>query len=164
MKNYLLHILFVSLLFSMIQCVNAPNYPDEPVIEFLEFSKDSLFQGSLNSDSLFLKFSFTDGDGDFGNEADDTEQNIFIIDNRTGLFHDQFKSPLIPKQGSNNGIVGEVTIRLFTTCCLFPEGIPACDNPPQYPYDTLSFEIFVVDRAGNESNHIVTEDLILICD
>lgn len=121
-------------------------------------------QNSLNTDSIFVKFSFKDGDGDIGLEPDVFERNIFIIDNRTGDTYDAFKAPVIPEQGASKGISGEVTLRLFTTCCLFPDNIPPCESPPQYPTDELTLDIYIKDRAGNESNHITTTPITLFCD
>jgi hypothetical protein len=144
-------------------CINAPDYPDEPVIEYVSMSKTTLTQSNLNVDSLFLTFSFTDGDGDLGHEATDTARNIYIRDLRTGKFQDRFKSPYIPEEGIGNGITGEIQLLLFTTCCLFPDNIPPCSAPPQYPLDTVIYEISIRDRAGNFSNKITTEPIILTC-
>jgi len=123
-----------------------------------------MIQNSLNTDSIFVKFSFKDGDGDIGLEPDVFERNIFIIDNRTGDTYDAFKAPVIPEQGASKGISGEVTLRLFTTCCLFPDNIPPCESPPQYPTDMLTLDIYIKDRAGNESNRITTTPITLFCD
>ena len=48
------------------QCLEAPNYPDEPFIEFLSLSKDTMDQGVFQEDSLIVRFRFEDGDGDIG--------------------------------------------------------------------------------------------------
>ncbi|MGB3079494.1 MAG: hypothetical protein WBB31_10495, partial [Saprospiraceae bacterium] len=48
------------------QCIDSQNFPDTPVIKFISLSKDSLNQGVFQEDSLIVKFSFTDGDGDIG--------------------------------------------------------------------------------------------------
>lgn len=145
-------------------CVKSPGFSDIPEIEFLGFSSQSMVQSSLNSDSLFLQFSFTDGDGDIGFDPDVFDQNIFIIDNRTGDRYDAFKAPVIPEQGASKGISGTVTLRLFTTCCLFPDNIPPCESPPQYKTDTLTLDIFIKDRAGNFSNRVTSSPIILECD
>ncbi|WP_235295697.1 hypothetical protein [Portibacter marinus] len=157
--------LYVLILFSLvISCINAPDYPVEPEIEYIGISKNTLEQNSLNTDSLFLTFSFTDGDGDLGHQPDDTSRNIFIRDLRTGNFQDKFKSPYIPEEGIGNGITGDIELLLFTTCCLFPDpSIPPCSAPDQYPLDTVIYEIFIKDRAGNESNRIQTEPIIIRC-
>ena len=145
-------------------CVTSPDFSDVPEIEFLGLSQPSLVQNSLNTDSLFVSFTFTDGDGDIGFEADVFQQNIFVIDNRTGDTYDSFKAPEIPEQGSSRGIEGEVRLRLFTTCCLFPNNIPPCESPDAFPTDTLTLDIFIFDRAENRSNTITTTPIILFCD
>jgi hypothetical protein len=144
-------------------CVKSPGFSDIPEIEFLGLSASSMDQGSLNSDSLFLQFTFTDGDGDIGFEAEFPDQNIFVIDNRTGDSYDAFKAPVIPEQGSSKGIEGTVTVRLFTTCCLFPDGTPPCEAPPNFPTDTLTLDVYIKDRANNQSNQITTTPIVLFC-
>lgn len=144
-------------------CTIAPDYPDEPVIEYIGVSKATLDQGNLNTDSLFVYFSFTDGDGDLGQQATDTTRNIFIIDSRTGNVQDKFKSPFIPEEGIGNGITGDVELLVYTTCCLFPDNTPPCEAPEKYPLDTIVYEIYMKDRAGNISNRIQSEPIILRC-
>ncbi len=144
-------------------CVKSPGFSDTPEIEFIGLSQNSMEQGSLNSDSLFLQFSFTDGDGDIGFEAEVFDQNIFITDNRTGERYDAFKAPVIPEQGSSKGIEGTVTLRLFTTCCLFPDETPPCESPPNFPTDTMTLDISIKDRADNFSNQVTTTPIVLFC-
>lgn len=156
---------FLALIVSgLLACTNSPDFPISPVLEYVGASKTSMVQNSLNTDSIFIQINFTDGDGDIGDDADDLKQNLFLRDNRTGQFYDQFRIPEIPQQGAANGISGEVTIRLFTTCCLFPDGIPPCQAPPQYPTNELTIDIWLVDRAGNMSNIVTTDPIILLCD
>lgn len=145
-------------------CVTAPEFSDIPEIEFVGFSNNTMVQNSLNTDSTFVRFTFTDGDGDIGFDSDVFDQNIFIIDNRTDDRYDSFKAPEVPEQGASKGISGEVTLRLFTTCCLFPDNIPPCESPPDFPRDTLTLDIFIVDRAGNMSNRVTTTPIVLFCD
>ena len=67
-----LRISLFSLLASLliIACVNPPDYPDAPVIEYIGVNKTTVFQGSANlpADTLAIFFSFTDGDGDLDYE------------------------------------------------------------------------------------------------
>jgi len=156
-------IIYMFFLFALGSCINAPDYPDEPFIEYIGISKATLNQNSLNTDSLFLNFSFTDGDGDLGHNPEDTSRNIFIKDLRTGKFQDKFKSPFIPEEGIGNGITGDIRLLLFTTCCLFPDNIPPCSAPQQYPLDTVVYEVSLRDRAGNLSNKILTEPIVIRC-
>ncbi|GLR16285.1 hypothetical protein [Portibacter lacus] len=157
------YIPYIFVLFIFHSCINAPDYPDEPVIEYVGISKTTLNQNSLNTDSLFVTFSFTDGDGDLGHNPEDTTRNIFIKDLRTGNFQDKFKSPYIPEEGIGNGITGEIQLLLYTTCCIFPNNIPPCSAPQEFPLDTVTYEITIMDRSGNLSNKIVTEPIIVRC-
>ncbi|MEE9438754.1 MAG: hypothetical protein V3V14_07110 [Saprospiraceae bacterium] len=145
----------------LVECINAPDYSDTPSISFIGFSKNTLVQG-FNSDTLILSIGFKDGDGDigFGNQSG---ENIFLTDNRTGDVFDRFRIPSIPEEGANNGVAGEINMVLLTTCCIFPDNIPNCEKPEQYPTNDLSFTIYIVDRAGNKSNSIVTPDITLFC-
>ena len=56
----------------------------------------------------------------------------------------------------------------YTTCCLYPGGVfNACDQTEpavsQFPVDTLIYEIYIVDRAGHESNRVLTDPVFLQC-
>ncbi|MBT8189613.1 MAG: hypothetical protein KJO29_04230, partial [Bacteroidia bacterium] len=72
--------------------------------------------------------------------------------------------PEIPSIGAQNGIEGEIQVKLFTTCCIFPGLIPPCVNPPEYPTNEITFDIYMFDDAGNQSNTITTQSVTLICD
>ena len=144
-------------------CVSAPDYPIEPYIEFTGQSKNLMIQDRSNTDSVYINLSFTDGDGDIGIESDSIMTDIFVIDTRTGDIQDRFKTPAIPPEGTNNGVSGKIRLLIYTTCCSFPDGIPPCEAPEQYPFDTLSYQVYMVDRAGNVSNTIETDMIVLSC-
>ena len=144
-------------------CINPPDFSDVPKIEFVGMSKDTILQGVFQQDSLFVLFKFEDGDGDLGRSANAEENNVFFIDTRTGELDNSFGIPFIPQLGSSNGIEGEVQILLFSTCCLFESGQDPCTASSIEPYDFLQYEIYIVDRAGNESNHITTDTITLVC-
>ena len=112
-------------------------------------------------DSTLLVMSFTDGDGDIGNED---SVSIFLIDNRDNFELPGFKIPFIGEQGVGKGISGEISIVLPTTCCTFPNGVPPCQPSEEFPLDTLTYDLFIIDRAGNESNRITTEPIFLRCE
>lgn len=146
-------------------CINAPNYNDIPNLEFISFSNNTMSQAPLNSDTTIVSLSFTDGDGDLGYGMGDPGVNIFVVDNRTGEFYDRFRIPAIPEQGANNGVSGVINMVLLNTCCVFPpqDSIPACESPSQYPTNDLTFNIYMVDRAGNKSNEVTTPIITLNC-
>ena len=117
-----------------------------------------MFQGAINSDTVYIFLQFSDGNGDIGGF---NSQNIIVIDKRTDERYDSFSLPELPL--SKNGVNGEIIVRLFTTCCIFPENIPPCEAPDDYPTNELILEIFLLDEAGNESNRVLTDPITLLC-
>ena len=158
--HFILFLLFLIIPFS---CVNAPDYPIEPEITYKGISKNTIVQGVSNIDSIHIYMDFTDGDGDIGTK-DENVFNIFLIDKRTEKLQDQFIAPYVPAAGAANGISGEIDILVYTTCCFFPDNIPPCESPDQYPTDTIQYELYIIDRAGHESNRILTEPIIIFCE
>ena len=150
----------------IIACTKPPDYSNTPEIEFVSFSKTILDQGPGFEDTTYLTISFTDGDGDIGG---DTFNTIFFVDTRINNDFLKYAAPSIPEQGTGNGISGEMTIQMFTSCCIHPDPNFAslgCNAPFESTgvfFDTLIYEVYIRDRAGNKSNTILTEPLILKC-
>ncbi len=159
--NWLKFTFFLSIS-TILACTKPPDYPIEPVISFKSLSRTSLPQGNLNTDSLTITISYTDGDGDLGNE--ENQANVFRTDLRTGFSASTFSIPFVPIQGAGNGISGEIAIKAFTACCIHPETNQICMPFDDFPVDTLQFEIYIVDRAGNKSNTIITDPIFLRCE
>ena len=166
-KNKLLRYLAVfsplSLFALWFSCASPPDYPIEPFIEYVGMTKDTLKRGAMQEDTTFVTFSFTDGDGDIGNK--DT-LDLFVTDTRTGVLENQFRVPVVPELGAANGIKGEITFRLFTTCCIFPPqlGLDPCNGEdPSFKYDQVVYEIYLRDRAGHKSNTILTDPVFIRC-
>lgn len=160
------YITVLCIAFSASFCVQPPDYPEEPVLEYIGFNKLTVPQGGgfLESDTLELRIGFTDGDGDLGNE--DGTVDIYITDSRDS-FSEKRKLPVIPEQGVGNGISGEIRLRFpnepFNLCCIYPDLTPGCQPNPDFPTDSLSYEVYIIDRAGNQSNIIQTETITLRC-
>ncbi|MEO1514164.1 MAG: hypothetical protein AAFV95_04100 [Bacteroidota bacterium] len=158
--------IFLSLLLAfclMESCTKPPDYPDEPVITFERLSKNVIRQRA--KDSLLMVFSFTDGDGDLGDA--ENSANVFLTDTRDGSSFITYSVPFVPVQGANNGISGEISVVLsaeFQICCIPPAGLRPCESYPQFPSDTLIYEIQLQDRAGNLSNVIQSAPIFLQCD
>ena len=152
------------LLFAL-ACTKPPDYPDEPVIEFISLSRSEMVQSSLLSDSITVTISFTDGDGDIGEETNTAQ--IFITDPRYNTPAVLTKSiPYVPEQGAGNGISGTMAFSVYPACCFYdtPAGIQiTCEPLEGYPTDILQYEIYIKDRAGNESNTVVTDPITLLC-
>lgn len=143
-------------------CNNDPGFSDAPEIEFVSMSKDTLVQGNAFSDSILIKFNFKDGDGDLGVDRSVT-QNISLTDRRTMFDDPTFKIPPLPIGGGQTGIEGTITVKVYTTCCIFPDGTPPCLNPSDFPENELSYDIVLTDDSGNASNVITTPSLVLLC-
>ncbi len=144
-------------------CVNPPDYPDSPVIEYTGVNKTTIYQGTQNfpPETLAIFFCFTDCDGDVRSE-DSTD--VFLFDSRFPDIPNPYKIPLIPDEGTGNGIRGEITVRIqnaFNICCI--ENGFACPPYPTIDIDSFSYEIQIRDRAGNFSNRIRTETLGIRC-
>lgn len=154
------------LLLFVASCTNAPEFDIAPEIGFVSISKSTMVQDLNPTDSLFLIISFKDGDGDLGTDVNSTMKNIFLIDSRSNVIAERYKIPPIPAVGKQKGIEGEITLKVFTTCCRFDdiEEFEQCDAPPDIPSDELYYEIYMIDDAGNESNRVQTSVITLLCD
>jgi hypothetical protein len=145
------------------RCTSESGFSVVPEISFVGLNKDTLRQGSLNTDSLTVVLDFKDGDGDLGIDGQSNVLNVFITDKRTGKAYGNYKIPNIPGKGAGKGIEGRMFINLYNTCCIFPESIPACNSPVKYPFNDLQLEIYIQDRALNKSNIITTSIIKLKC-
>lgn len=151
---------------SIFSCINAPDFPDEPVITYEGISRTAMNQGSVLEDSVTIFFSFTDGDGDIGVPVDERSSenfDVIIRDLRRGDTLDRLFAPFIPDKGATNGITGTGRVTVYTTCCIFPDGTPPCETSDTIPTNDLVLEMTIKDRAGNFSNTIQTQTISLQC-
>ncbi len=158
MKKIIGLLLFVLLI--QWSCLKAPEYPIEPIINFISVSNNVMKQSQFNGDSTFITFGFTDGDGDLG---DQDSVNIFVTDQRIKINPTVYKIPFLKQNSGAKGISGEIRIRLFSDCCIYPNGQIPCTPSTEFPTDTLIYSIFIKDRAGHQSNVIYTTPIVLLC-
>lgn len=156
---------FISILFSA--CREKEEYPPVPQLEFLSFTS---FRTLDDIDSLgILLISYTDGDGDLGVVPWDTNSNFFVsyyvMDNgelkigtrynpTTGeidTINFNARIPILAPPDYSGWIKGQIedTIK------------PLSDPTSQKAFDTIMFEAWVIDRAGNLSN-VVQTPLIVV--
>ncbi len=152
-----------ALSFVLASCVTPPDYPDEPMIAYEGVSKNTIYQFTNGpTDSITIQFSFTDGDGNLSTQD---SADIFYTDSRfPNLPPTPLAFPLIPTEGTGNGISGDVFFTLINTaqvCCVFNDRFCVADE--RYPIDTLSYFIYIQDRDGNLSNTIQTEQIQILC-
>lgn len=173
-KMRLIRISFFSLILVItMSCKKYEQFPPEPVLEFTDFI---LLRDTAGIDQRgILKFNYTDGDGNIGLYDYDTlppyDYNLFIkyFEQQKGVFKEIFlitpnyindttieydtatfnsRIPILTPAGKNKAIRGEVEDTLFV-------------NNPLSKYDTIKFEIYVVDRDLNKSNVISTPPIVV---
>ena len=141
--------LFISIIVMISACTKTtetPAFPPEPKINLVEISHDTLVEFQ---DQLVLTIAYEDGDGDLGTSDPDVN-SIFIKDERLAVADEYYLPPLAPED-ANISITGEVNIELSTTFLL--------GNGTQ---EMTTFELYMVDRAGNKSNVIATPEILII--
>lgn len=151
-------------------CMEREEYPPEPIIQFKAFYK--LVDGSGIDNRGILEFTYTDGDGDIGLYDYDTippyDYNLFVkyYEQQNGVFKEVFltyedpftgdidtvnlnaRIPILTPTGKNKAIKGTIQDTLFI-------------NNYESHYDTVKFEVYIKDRALNESNTIETPPIII---
>lgn len=151
--------------FIVYACNTAPDYSVVPELSFIDMSQNTMQQG-INADTIFITLGFVDGDGDISISEDNPNKlNLTVRDLRTGNISDKFLVPEIPVSGASNGITGEMTIKMLSVCCVYPEldSIPPCSVTSIYPDNELIWEYTLTDDAGNISNSVTTNPINLIC-
>ena len=131
-------------------CIDPPKYDKVPEISNITVSKTTLKPGV---DSIFIQFDFTDGDGDLGSKTGDSLVTLYRTDMRTNYVYPEY-IPFLNLKGTIDDVSGSVivTVPAADYSCLF--------NPVE---ETLQYEIYIVDRAGNASNKLQTPEMTLKC-
>jgi hypothetical protein len=163
-KKYLfLGVLAMILLWS---CRKVEHYPPEPQISYSDFLlRDSVDYLGNKLLTGTVSFRFIDGDGDLGMPDIDSllpgtpsSSNLFFslyyLKNNVLLpaEEDDVKTPLsyripyIKMTGRDKTMKGEIRVTFFYT---------------NFPYDTIKYTFYVVDRAGHESNTAETPLIVL---
>lgn len=115
-----------------------------PTIELVSVSSTSVQEG----DPLTFRIKYTDGDGDLG-ENDANAKNLFLTDNRVNVTYEYRIQELSPS-GSSVIIRGNLDVKLNTT---------AITNGSES--QSVTYSIYVKDRAGNQSNTVTTESITI---
>lgn len=150
-------------------CFSVPDYPNSPSIEFakiISVPRLDQFTGGYK-DSVVISVKFKDGDGDLGYEQweiDSLRKNgdgyNYIVkqyrknrgvyepfttaDSQSGYFHRLFSDKPGPLEGT-----------------LHYSGVEIYHAFYPYKNDTLKFDVTIRDRAGNASNTITTDSIIV---
>lgn len=125
---------------------DAADHNPVPKISFVSATPGTVQEFT---DSLVLKISYEDGDGDLGENNPDVK-NMFVTDNRIGITYEYRIQQLapnnssIPIQGNLNAVLSSVAIT---------DG-SASQN--------ATFSIYIMDRAGNKSNTVTSGTIVII--
>ena len=124
-----------------------------PHITLVDFYPEDTMR--VNVDTPYIEFRFTDGDADIATNGNSA---VYLKDSR---FEDsgfkKFPFPVIDASilDPKKGISG--------TCYIIPLPIPTprLDSVHLHYGDTLTYELYMTDNANNQSNHLVTHQLII---
>lgn len=139
----LLVIIFV---FSACSDDDGPVLDVVPKIELLGISSDTIVEFE---DVLVISIQYSDGDGDIGFEDPDIN-SIFVRDARLEDYDGFYIGPVAPPD-QEIPVTGTLNIE-FPALFLFGTG--ATEN--------TRFYVYLVDRAGNESNEVITQTVTII--
>ncbi|MDD5570839.1 MAG: hypothetical protein PHD97_06740 [Bacteroidales bacterium] len=150
-----------------LSCKKKSPYPSTPAIELRSFEK--IPNGTSIDDKGYLTISFTDGDGDLGLDSYDTNPpfdksssnyfNYFIRfkEKQNGNFVDITDSlpmtlnarfPRIESKTKNKSLKGYIELEIFI-------------NNYESPFDTVEFDVYIMDRALHKSNVISTPEIVI---
>lgn len=144
--NSLLLSLAGLIIFSSCSKDDGPPFSVVPEIELVGISPDTVTEFR---DVLIITIEYRDGDGDLGQEDPDVN-SLFVRDARLENYDGFYIGPIAPI-GTEVAITGQLDIE-FPSLFLFGDG--AAEN--------TFFYVYLVDRAGNESNEIVTPTVTIV--
>ncbi len=137
-------ILFIVICFVVISC-KKENYTTQPQISFLSITPSTWYSDNPSLTGPQLSFKLTDAEGDFGFQDTSISFVYIRLENDTLNPPDSLAFPNLPIPNKSNLNV-EVSVDIATA-------LP----PPHFPRpftDSLYFELYVKDFAGNKSNVI----------
>ena len=151
--NRMIYIIFPISLLLIFACNNDPGFSDEPTLTFVDIQPrfPRQFRDTIN-----ITVSFTDGDGDLGDDNNEVK-NIFVIDNRSWLTEEQsqlfFTVPNLTPNTKNPAIQGTITVQIPPTIIRPGMGLTE---------EATTFDVFVIDRSDNESNRVTTDSITVV--
>ncbi|TGE29132.1 hypothetical protein [Hymenobacter metallicola] len=164
-------------------CLQAPDYPTAPQINFKELKVDryNFGIGYTPVDSVRLTIDFTDGDGDLGLSITGDQEAPYNPTKPDGTYnrttHNYFITPY-KRTNPNSPFEAVATSSTGEYNSRFPPLFSADAKPgplkgtltlttpfflgtPFRPGDEVRFEVTIMDRALNESNKITTSSYIV---
>ena len=170
MRKYqiVLFLFLVSASLGFLSCYKEPDFALTPEISFNKIQKFIRIDqfSAAKKDSIILTVNFKDGDGDLGFNADEIGKKVkqddfnFVVKSLRSIKgkFTEFKpaesfSGFYPKLKTDDKIgpiEGKLSYRIQIETAFWP-----------VKRDTVIFEVFIKDRAGNRSNSVTTEPLVI---
>ena len=152
MKLYLVCIALV-LTGIVASCKKTKNNNNKPVITLQGLDSNTVVSGS-SEDTVFIRFQVVDGDGDIAHDKGG-DHDIYLTDSRTGevlkyRYPDIPSGTINPEEGVNAFVTLQVLAAFLETRLDHPMG------------DTLTYDLYVKDKAGNQSNVITTPKVYIL--
>jgi hypothetical protein len=148
-------VLLLLLVVFVLSSCQTNNLSNIPKIGLISFGPPYI---TINQDTCEMQFTIEDGNADLGNPKIGNNFDIYIKDFRFDTGYAGYFFPDIDGsiKDPEKGFIGTCYF-YFTPYIL----LPRTDSLHMATGDTTYFEVYVVDQAGNESNHFVTPKVIL---
>ncbi len=134
----------VTLLFT--GCKKEEPVSDVPSIEFVSVTPNPAVK---YQDEIRITITATDGNGDLGENTPDVK-NLFVTDSRNNVTYEFRINQLAPDNS-------DIIIRTNIPVILPPQGFIDDNNNSE----TVTYSVYVKDRAGNQSNTVQTSVLTI---
>lgn len=168
MKKLLIPVIVVLMLSALHACIKIQSLPPEPSIRFTDFTvfdTTDILGNEIKGGRL--KFYFEDGDGDIGlpvpsaDQLSDSVNLFFTLYRKTdGVIEEapandpldpsDYRIPYMSRPGQNKILKGTISITFLYF--FYSES------------DTVKYNFFLKDRAGNESNTATTAEIPVFYD
>lgn len=133
-------------LLGLAACGEEAADPAIPVISYISITPNPAI---AYNDQLVLRITYEDGNGDLGENTAGV-RNLFVKDSRNDITYSYRINQLAPS-GATIAIQGEIDINLNQAILLSETTTK----------EEVVYEVYLTDRAGNESNLITTDTLLV---
>ncbi|MDX5325602.1 MAG: hypothetical protein LPK80_05000 [Bacteroidota bacterium] len=135
------YLLLLLVLTAFAGCKKESLLDEKPSIEWVAYGPKDIQE---KQDSVWFRIRYSDGDGDLG-ENDPKAHNLILLDTRINVGYSFRISELVP----NNGSVPITGILGFS--------IPSTLVTGNDSVESVRYQVWVIDRAGNKSDPLFTE-------
>ena len=152
--KFLVPIVFLALL-GLVACKKENKLPKVPHISSLSVGPTTVKQCS-NKDSIAITFRIQDGDADLGVEQAPGSNDIYMTSSNPAMPDFNGYLPDIPEEmkDPDKGFEGTATVIVSAAFLPIEDSLRNAD--------TFHYEIYIKDRAGNESNRLITPDIYVV--